>query len=94
MYQVVDGVVVEEVSVGDSFDLASVRILTRHLSSPLKLPKSKTVDYYFQSQQSLIFPLRLVSRAQQEVVSMGGPIFTVVSLGRWLLLSSIIFVCP
>ena len=33
MYQVVDGVVVEEVSVGNSFDLASVRILTRHLSS-------------------------------------------------------------
>ena len=72
MYQVVDGVVVEEVSVGDSFRFSERPYPYETFIIPLKLPKSKTVDYYFQVQstESLIFPLRLVSRAQQEVVSM------------------------
>ena len=45
MYQVVDGVVVEEVSVGDSFRFSERPYPYETFIIPLKLPKSKTVDY-------------------------------------------------
>ncbi|MEC8052750.1 MAG: 7TM diverse intracellular signaling domain-containing protein [Myxococcota bacterium] len=72
MYQVVDDVVINSMSVGDSLRFSERPYPYETFILPLNLPKAKTVDFYFkvQSTESLIFPLRFVSESQQEVVIM------------------------
>ena len=57
MYQVVDDVVIDSMSVGDSLRFSERPYPYETFILPLNLPKAKTVDFYFkvQSTESLIF---------------------------------------